>query len=235
AKCCGTLVSPDRRYVLVGPCCCWGRCELIDLTTGAVRAFGPEDVRLGMRKWKPDSSAVFCELIHRPADPNADRNSGPREYLLLGANGRVLARHLEPKPVYLGGFYQFTADGQAVVTSHGLLVRPQPWQVVDVKPRIAAHLPGVEPNQIDLYWLGASGWFGVFVPDAGMYAVDARAERFVRLCGRPTCALSPDGRYLAEVRCRGPNDEVVVRSSPLPAAERRAVGADAPAAAGAKP
>ena len=197
-------LSPDHSCVLIGPQCSWGRCELVDLSTGQAVKFGPEGVRLGASKWTDDSSRVFCELQHKPSDPDAERDTGPREYVLVSRRnlGRILADHGPIAPRELGRFLGFSEDNQWVFTSMGLRVRPDPWEVRDLTESIV-ELCGLPPDcSIKLGWLPVRGWFSLTGPDEKTYAVNAQCDKVVPLPDIARSVISPDGKRIATERWR---------------------------------
>jgi hypothetical protein len=226
-------LSPDRSHVLIGPYCCWGQCTLLDLESGSIRRFGPPRIRLGEQAWTSDGSAVFCELKHPPDDPTADPDAGARQYLLVSTADpeRILASHREAAPLKMGYLLRFAPGDEYVVTSRCLLIRPRSWKVIDLTDRLRKRGKPSEDWQGRLDALPVPGWLCLWgTPGDTTYAVDCWARTFVPIAKQGRYAVSPDGKYVAEV-ISGPLEEKVnIRRLDLPPAP----GEAAPAADGAR-
>ena len=197
-------LSPDRSRLLLGSGCDLTQCKVMDLATGAVRAFGPAKVRLDTSVWARDGSVLFCELVHPPADAGSDGGTGDSQYVLLDFADTKLtvANHRRPAPSELEWFLDFTPDGRHLVTSSCRLIDPRTWTITDLKPRVAARWKQHTSWKPEFHRFPIPGWFEMQGPDGKAYAVDCYARRFVPLPERCT-TVTLDGKRFARLTWSG--------------------------------
>jgi hypothetical protein len=195
--------SPNGRCVVLASPYEHGLFRLLDMRSGQLRDIGPCDGYSSQVSWKPDSSMLACVAgrwpvrawLVQPSTGERRDFSGP----FRGQFGDYPPL-LEPR---------WTADGEYLLVNSdslgGCLVRPEPWQVIELRARLA-HL--FEPEKHRSTWpsgavhaLPLPGWVAFWGPGA-LYAINYGTTRLVKLDedAWEGWAVSPDARWIVTVR-----------------------------------
>ena len=216
--------SPGGRFVIFMSPSTRGRFQLLDIKGGTSTEFGQSKAFSQGVSWKPDESAAVC--VSQVVGMRK-----PYEALLISP-GTGETYDFSREFVELFGEFPprleaiWPADTDHFIANDtklgGCLVRPRPWDVVQVGNEVRKHVTVTEDRAPWIYPLPQVGWVRALVGkgDAlqatGWVAVDYLGKRFVTIPGGP--AWSRDGSRNASVAYDGSItiQEVDRRSLQLP-------------------
>ncbi len=218
--------SPRGNYLIFLSSPMRGELQLLNVATGQVSSFGAHDLFLIEIAWKPDDSAVVCLV-------NSMSQTGwpPKEALLLHepATARTVdvTRDYESLGLDESAFgieRRWTEDGTYIVINDvfgvgGVLIRPRPWEVIQVGEhlrRLLGPLPQWQ-SSMTVEPLGIPGWVQTGAHGVE-YAYNYRNDELVEL-GDSTntfIVVSPDGSKVARLTFRGKLTVSAVDLEPAP-------------------
>jgi len=179
--------------------------KCIDLKRGRSFEFGRATPNASdYVSWRPDESAVACVRFDPPDKYHAVvLNSSTGETVDFSEQ---FSKLFSGRPLWNDHTYSdppaverlWSADGQYLILANmGCLIRPSPWECIDVRNRIPKLLPHARIAQ----WvrrLAVRGWLMVRTEDGHLYAVDygfSKIQPIDDLTFRGEAEVAPNGRY----------------------------------------
>ncbi|GMU22427.1 MAG: hypothetical protein AMXMBFR13_25130 [Phycisphaerae bacterium] len=202
--------SPDGQHVIFMNPYEHGRFRLLQVASGRVRDVGPCDGYTSSVAWKPDSSAAACVAGRWPV----------QAWMVEPGTGQIrdfsvpFRAAFGDYPPRIGPLW--TADNQYLLVHTdrlgGCLVRPVPWQVIDVRLLLQQHLdPADRPHDARtarrwptwaLQTVPVPGWIACWAPAASLWIINYDATLRVDLGPRwisfNEWSISPDGRWFLQ-------------------------------------
>ena len=201
----GVRWSPSGRYVIVRENE-KKQAALVDVMSGTVTRFGPNASSRAMVSWKPNSSTALVVIEQRRGGEDTYTAFLVKPSANEGGEATVEEVSL---PDGLNWAWRticsrWTADGAYVVSEYGMmLIRPDPWTLVDLTDRVRALSMDEGESRSWGYHvvpLPVPGWLAVYGSREGrVVAVDYEMTHVVKLADSDDWALSPDGAWVVEI------------------------------------